>query len=177
MLTAVGSTNPVKLSAIKAGLTQAWPGADTLPVKDAESGVRAMPLSLAEIITGARNRAAAALKAEPHAQMGAGPEGGVFTDDFGMFLVGAVVVMDRRGRIGTGLSGGVQLPDAIRRRIEAGEELGPIMDGLMSSKENEIRRSVGANGVLTFGLYGRYDEFLHATVCALAPWRNDLYKR
>lgn len=175
MLVVIGTKNQAKCNAVKQALERVWPDAEVVTAETG-SGVSKMPTSNEETITGSMNRAAAALKAVPGADLGIGPEGGVFTNEYGMFLLGWVVVMGRDGRRGTGASGAVAVPAAIRKRIEAGEELGPIMQELMSDEANLLRQAGGANGVLTGGLYDRVKEFTDATLCALAPWRSDLYR-
>ena len=59
MKVAVGSTNPVKVAAARSVIERVWPGA-TIASVVVPSGVRPMPLSDAECIEGAKNRAVAA---------------------------------------------------------------------------------------------------------------------
>lgn len=174
MKVAVGTTNRAKLEAVRAALTQVWPEVSLVPV-EVDPGISRQPLTNAEGRRGALNRAAAALKAVPEAELGIGLEGNVDTDEHGMFLLGHAAIVDAAGRQGFGSSGAVMLPEVIRRRIEAGEELGPVMQELLRDHGNNIRHSLGTNGVLTDGLYTRVDEFTDATLCALARFRSPFY--
>lgn len=74
MKIAVGSTNPTKLNAVRTVVEQVWPAAELLPVA-VPTGVSAMPMSDAECIAGARNRAKEARELTG-ATFGVGLEGG-----------------------------------------------------------------------------------------------------
>ncbi len=126
MKIAVGSTNPVKVAAVKSIVSQLWPEAEIQSV-DVPTGVSEMPMSDEETITGARNRARAARLAI-NADLGFGLEGGVHSDPIGLMLQGWVVVTDGNGREGVAGAGRLPLPPMIADRVLAGEELGPIMD-------------------------------------------------
>ena len=75
MKIAVGSPNPVKVAAARSVIERVWPGA-TIASVTVPSGVRVMPLSDAECLEGARNRALAAQQVA-QADLGIGIEGGV----------------------------------------------------------------------------------------------------
>ena len=166
MKIAVGSTNPVKVAAVREVVGQVWPEAEVCPLA-VETGVSAMPLSDEETIAGARNRAYAALQA-CGADLGFGLEGGVHPHEAGLLLHGWVVVTDVNGREGVAGSGRLLLPPAIARRVLAGEELGPVMDELMG--ETDIKTKGGAVSVLTGGLIQRQQAFALGVAYALAPF-------
>jgi inosine/xanthosine triphosphatase len=166
MKIAVGSTNPVKVAAVQTTIERAWPGAEVVAVS-VVSGVTAMPMSDAECIEGARNRATAA-RQQGMADLGVGLEGGVHLDVMGLMLVGWVVVNDGSGREGIGASGRLPLPLAIARRVTAGEELGPLMDELLGVAN--VKQKGGAVGALTAGLVQREEAFAMAVAYALAPF-------
>lgn len=126
-----------------------------------------MPMSDAECIAGARNRAIAA-RQQTAADLGVGLEGGVHPDEIGLLLVGWVVVCDGTGREGIGAAGRLPLPPVIARRVTAGAELGPLMDELLG--EENIKQKGGAVGALTAGLVQREQAFALAVAYALAPF-------
>lgn len=166
MKIAVGSTNPVKITAVQSIIQQLWPDAEVTAVS-VPTGVSEMPLSDSETITGARNRARAA-RAAINADLGFGLEGGVHPDPIGLVLQGWVVVTDGNGREGVAGAGRLPLPPAIAQRVLAGEELGPVMDELLG--ESNVKAKGGAVGALTGGLIPRQQAFALGVAYALAPF-------
>lgn len=165
MKIAVGSTNPTKVAAARRAAAKVWPGGAVIPVA-VPSGVSEQPLSDDETIRGAVNRARNALAAVEGAQIGMGVEGGVQETPHGMFVGGWAAVVDRDGCLGIGAGGRVLLPEAIARRIRAGEELGPVMDDF--SGRRNVKHSEGAIGVFTNGLIERTAALEIAFTYALA---------
>lgn len=143
-----------------------WPDAIVIPV-DVATGVSEMPMSDAESLAGAKNRAQAAL-AQAQADLGVGLEGGVNPEPIGLVLHGWVVVVDGHGRTGIGGAGRLPLPETIARRVLAGEELGPVMDAVLG--QTEVRKQGGAVGALTAGLVLRQEAFAQGVAYALAPF-------
>lgn len=166
MRIAVGSTNPVKVAAVRQVVLRHWPEAEVVAL-DVNTGVRAMPMSDAESQEGARNRALAA-QAQAQADLGIGLEGGVNPEPIGLVLHGWVVAVDGHGRFGIGGAGRLPLPPAIAQRVLAGEELGPVMDELLG--QAEVRKQGGAVGALTAGLVLRQEAFAQGVAYALAPF-------
>jgi inosine/xanthosine triphosphatase len=166
MLIAVGSTNPVKVNATRDAFGRLWEDADVRGVA-VDTGVSAMPMSDAECVAGARNRAIAA-RERLDADFGVGLEGGVNLEPVGLMLLGWVVVRHRDGREGVACTAKIPLPAAIAARITAGEELGPLMDAI-TGRDN-IRQKGGASGVLSNGLVRRQDKFSMAVAYALSPF-------
>lgn len=70
---AVGTKNPAKIDAVESKVQIQWPDSEIIPVS-VPSGVSEMPMSDAECIQGAKNRASAAL-AEANADLAFGLEG------------------------------------------------------------------------------------------------------
>jgi inosine/xanthosine triphosphatase len=164
---AVGSTNPVKLAAVRAVLARIQPG---LPVEGVEvaSGVPNQPMGDEETQRGARNRATAAL-ALTGADIAVGLEGGVVAlADGRMRSCAWAVVVDRDGLEGMGGSLSMPLPDRVADRIRAGEELGHAMDALANVVGTKHGR--GAVGILTAGLIDRQGAYEPMVTYALAPW-------
>lgn len=164
MQVAVGSQNPVKVAAVRAAFTQIWPDATVFGV-DVPTGVTEMPLSDAECIAGARNRARAAMQ-QIGAEFGVGLEGGVNEEPVGLMLLGWVVIVDQAGTEGLSCTAKIPLPDAIAQAIRGGAELGPLMDKLL--KQHEVRKQGGASGALTAGLVSRQAKFELAVAYALS---------
>ncbi|MCA9920732.1 MAG: DUF84 family protein, partial [Anaerolineales bacterium] len=86
MKVAVGSTNPVKVTAVRRTVNRAWPDAEVTAVS-VPTGVSEMPMTDAETIAGARNRAIAA-RDRLSADFGIGLEGGVHPNGVGLILHG-----------------------------------------------------------------------------------------
>lgn len=121
----------------------------------------------AECLAGARTRAVNA-RLETDADLALGLEGGVNPEPAGLMLQGWVVALDRKGRIGVGGSARIPLPDSIAERILSGEELGPVMDGILGQRN--VKQKGGAVGALTGGLVLRMETFAVAVAYALAPF-------
>jgi inosine/xanthosine triphosphatase len=163
---AVGSTNPVKVEAVRTVIQRVWPRVELMPLSVA-SGVSAMPMSDAECLAGARTRAANA-RLETGADLALGLEGGVNPEPAGLMLHGWVVALDQNGRVGVGGSARIPLPESIAERILAGEELGPVMDHILG--QSNVKQKGGAVGALTGGLVLRMETFAVAVAYALAPF-------
>lgn len=173
MKIAVGSTNPVKVTAVSNMFLRVWPDAEVVSVS-VPSGVTEMPLTDAETRLGAHNRALAAREAV-NADFGVGLEGGVQSEPFGLVLQGWVVIVDRNGRIGIGGCPRLQLPQHIAQRVLGGEELGSVMDDVLD--DHNIKQKGGAVGALTANLVLREDAFATAVAYALAPFvSSELYE-
>jgi inosine/xanthosine triphosphatase len=166
MKIAVGTLNPVKVTAVTTMFQRVWPEAEIVPVS-VPSGVSAMPMTDAETIAGARNRAVAA-RAVLDADFGVGLEGGVHQEIFGLALQGWVVVVDGDGREGIGGAARIPLPEHIAQRVRSGEELGHVMDDVLGN--HNTKQKGGAVGALTHGLVLRQGTFAIAVAYALAPF-------
>ena len=166
MKVAVGSTNPVKVGAVRLVIERAWPGATIIGIR-VNTGVPAMPMSDLECQKGARNRALAARQAA-RADLGVGIEGGVQEENGALMLTAWTVVVNGRGLEGVGGSGRIALPETIAARVRAGEELGYVMDDLLNEKN--VKQKGGAVGALTAGLVPRQDALALSVAYAIAPF-------
>jgi len=175
MRIAVGTLRAAKIEAVTRALERlahdGWgdaTDAELIPVA-VPSGVSDMPMSEIEGITGARNRARAALSAVG-AHLGMGLEGGVAVVDGDGDLVllrnWAVATDGDREWIGSGP--GVQLPRQLARAVLAGEELATAVDRYANAAD--VRSGRGAFGVITDDRITRADAFTSAIIAALAPW-------
>ncbi len=165
---AVGSSNPVKIKAVSRVTARVWPEAEVVGVQVA-SGVRAMPMSEAECVTGAQERARAA-RDLLDADLGLGLEGGVQEADGHLYLTGWVAVVDRHGRESVASGARIPLPPQVAAAVQAGQELGPLMDRLTG--RTKTNHAEGAVGILTRGLVTRQHSFEVGVAYALAPWLN-----
>lgn len=174
MIVAVGSTNPTKRDPVKKIFTIHFPGVEVRGVSVA-SGVSEQPKSMEEMFTGARNRAKAALEKIQEAEYGVGIEGGLQQYSFGWFECSLVVIMDRKGEIGVGSSGGLTLPRSVLDRIGAGKNLEEAVDELFGT--TQIGESVGMFGIFTKNVVTRSEGVAHGVAFALARFLHDtIYK-
>lgn len=164
---AVGSTNPVKVHAVRETLRFIAPEAVVAGIS-VESGVRDQPWGDEETIRGARARAIAACEALS-AELGVGIEGGVIENEDGTLRTCAwAVVVDAEGREGIGGSLAVALPERVSVLVRAGMELGDAMEAITG--KIDVKRMEGAVGILTAGLVDRQEAYEVLVAYALAPF-------
>jgi inosine/xanthosine triphosphatase len=169
---AVGSTNPVKLGAVRAVMAAVAPGASVEGV-GVPSGVPDQPWGDAETIRGARERARGAREAL-RADLGIGIEGGVVeTDDGALRTCAWAVAVGPEGLVGTGGSLAMPLPPAVANDLRSGVELGHAMDRLTGA--HDTKRGAGAVGILTGGLVDRQRAYEVLVAYALAPLITDYW--
>jgi inosine/xanthosine triphosphatase len=172
MRIAVGSGNPVKRRAVESAVASTFADARVESVS-VDSGVSEQPRGQQETTTGAANRAANALGVGDY-DLGVGLEGGVaeFDGADGLFLImwGAVTDGERTGR-GAGPS--FRLPDSIGDRVDAGEELGPVMDDVLG--EDDVAKRQGAAGALSAGVVDRDEALAAAVAAAMGPFVTEHY--
>ncbi|MFW5965117.1 MAG: DUF84 family protein [Halodesulfurarchaeum sp.] len=165
---AVGSRNPVKYQATAAVFENA-----NVEAVSVDPGVSEQPLTTAETIEGARKRARRALDAEK-ADLGVGIEGGVarVEGEEGWYLtMWAAVADDTRLEIGSGPR--IRLPSSIAGELQAGAELGPLLDERLGTEG--IKKERGAAGLLTENAIDRQSSLEHAVAAAMAPIRSSQY--
>lgn len=174
----VGSTNPVKLAAVRAVMARVAPNATVYGVGVA-SGVPDQPWGDDETRRGAAERARQALEQDTHADadLGVGLEGGVVQEpDGGLRTCAWAVVRARDGRQGVGGSMAIPLPPEVSALVKAGSELGHAMD--VVAKLVDTKRRSGAVGILTAGLIDRQRAYEPLLTYALAPFLAvDYYER
>jgi inosine/xanthosine triphosphatase len=163
---AVGSTNPVKIAAVRMIATRAFPGAEVVGHSIA-SGVSEQPWGDEETRRGALNRAQAVLLATG-SDLGVGLEGGVLETEMGLMTCAWCVVVDGGGRIGVGGGVHMRLPPPVARALQAGGELGPAMDQLTG--QHNTKQAQGAVGILTGGLSNRGSAYGQLVAMALGPF-------
>jgi inosine/xanthosine triphosphatase len=168
----VGSTNPVKVNAVTQAASETWPDVKVMGYGVA-SGIDAQPRSDEETRQGARNRAAAALKAGQNEQMsaqalGVGLEGGVFELGEELWSTVWVVVTDGTGRFFEANGARFKIDDVLADIIKAGEEMGPVVARVTGV--NDVRSKQGMIGVVTGGFVDRTEEYSSIAKLALGLW-------
>ncbi len=186
IIVAAGSTRRPKLNAVTEALAvfgkQLDPGAifEVVGV-EVPSGVGHTPLSCADLMAGARNRAEAlrAISEETKApwEFFIGLEGGFdvvhVAKERLVFLESWAYVLDRCSRGYFGRSGAVLVPEPLARAVvDEGIELGVAVDQFTGGRG--IRDAQGAWGVLTGDLVTRQDAFRIALIGAFAPFYNSV---
>jgi len=169
MIIAVGSTNPTKIEAVSRVAKKLFNDFKVISV-DAPSGVKDMPFSSDECITGAKSRAFKAL--ENGADYGVGIEGGIDETKHGMFL-NAWAVVTNGDEIGIGCTSRIMLPERVANELRKGRELGPVMDELTGKKD--VKKHEGTTGILTMGLIERSKSYEEAIISAFMKIINKDY--
>jgi inosine/xanthosine triphosphatase len=163
MRVVVGSTNPVKISAVKESFSLAFGDVEVIGV-DVNSGVGPEPIE-EDAVKGAVNRAIKAMEMLP-SDFSVGIEGGLFYLHGRYYLAGFVAVMRSDGLMSTGTSGWFECPQKLLRRLLRGEELGEIMDEITGRKN--VKKNEGAIGYFTRGIVDRKELYKHGVLMALA---------
>jgi non-canonical (house-cleaning) NTP pyrophosphatase len=186
---AVGSTRLPKVQAVRqaleafGGMLDADAQFDVVAV-EVDSGMGHTPTSRAELMSGARGRAASLMSIARHRgenwRYFVGLEGGldVVIDDGRRltFLESWAFVSDGQGREAYGQAGGILLPDSLAEIVlDRGVELSVAIDEYAGGRG--IRDAQGAWGVLTRDIITRQEAFRIALVHAFAPFFNaQLYR-
>jgi len=168
IVVAVGSKNPAKVSAVKKVFKEVFEAEVEVFGLSVESGVSKQPIN-EETFVGARNRAGRALEVGA-ADYGVGIEGGLVKLGGRWYNLGFVVVINRRGEVGTGTSGWFECPKTPLEEIRKGRELADVMDEVSGTRES--RNELGAIGFLTKNRVTRKDLYVHGVHMALIPFLN-----
>lgn len=175
MKVAVGSTNPVKVEAVR----RVWRligDAEIIPV-GVESGVSRQPRGMEETYRGAYNRAVRAREAV-NADYGVGVEAGLVEapTPTGWADVQVAVVVDRAGVVGVGFSPAFEPPRVWLERLSRGDTLGEVAAEHLS--RSDIGRVLGVIGYLTRGMVTRQELTYYAVLMAVIPLLEErLYPR
>jgi inosine/xanthosine triphosphatase len=170
----VASTNPVKLKAAEAGFKAMFPleTFEMHPCKP-EVSVSNQPMSDAETLQGATERAMNVRSTQPLSDYWVGIEGGVQDFNGEMDAFAWVIVLDHE-RMGKGRSGAFFLPPQVVELVRQGVELGEADDRVFS--RNNSKQKNGAIGLLTDDAVDREALYVPAVVFALIPFKNpELY--
>lgn len=166
----LASGNPVKVRAVRGGFERAFPGesfgVETVSVP---SGVASQPLSDAETLQGAENRAARAADRRPDGDFWIGMEGGVAVEGEDLVAFAWVVVRSAAAR-GRSRTASFVLPEEVAALVRSGYELGHADDLVFGRVES--KKSDGAVGLLTAGVIDRAELYEPSVVLALIPLLN-----
>jgi len=166
VIVAVGSRNPVKIAAASAGFAALWPDqAWRVEGCDVPSGVPDQPMSNAESIEGARNRAFRARRALG-AAWGVGIESGLERIGETWFSTGWVVIVDAGGNEGVASSMLRPVPLPSMALVLQGHELGHANDQVFGTVNS--KQATGLIGLLTNDVLTRKGVFRDAVIAALA---------
>ena len=157
MLVAIGTKNKAKTAAVEEAIRKYFNNVEFVHY-EVESGVSEQPFSDEETRQGAINRAIHTRQLSD-ADLCFGLEGGVREIDGVMYCCnwGAVVLKD--GHVISSAGAQFMLPEEIAVKLQAGGELGPIMDDF--TKLKDIRHHAGAIGIFTNHLVDRKQMFEH----------------
>ncbi len=175
---AVGSTNVVKINAVKQAVTHMWPEA-VVEGFETDSGVSPQPRSDHETFVGSRNRAQWALDEmqkklqvnlfdEKPDMLGVGLEGGVDETEDGLMNVVWCSVIDCEGNCFSSSGARFILDDEVSSRILSGEEMGPIMDSIVRDKDT--KRKGGMIGIVTRNFFNRTEEYASIARLTIGLW-------
>ncbi len=169
---AVGSENPVKVSAVRDVFQSAFESTEMEIIeKTVQSGVSDQPFE-EETITGAINRAKSAINGTD-AHYGVGVEAGLFFDGIAKKYLDVqyCAIIDRSGEISIGHGAGFSYPDEVISLVLNGKEreitIGDAMK-MVYGKE-DIGKKEGAVGFLSRSLLNRKELTEHAVIAALIP--------
>ena len=139
-----------------------------------DSGVSDQPVSDAETLLGARNRASNARQSHADADYWVGIEGGieVFDDQLMGFAWMSIEARDKRR--GEARSATLPLPAAVKRLIDQGKELGDANDEVFATINS--KQGGGAYGLLSEGLYTRESIYTQTLILALLPLVKTVYQ-
>lgn len=177
MLITIASTRTPKVNGVtKAVLALAGrfgidPAVIRFESREAASGVSDTPLSIKELMSGARQRAASVfqpLAGEPSLSIGV--EGGLFRIGQSVFLQSWTCVYDGAD-FSFGSSGALPVPEKLSRMVlDEGTDLGVAID--LFARQSDVRSRQGTYGILTNDLITREDSFELSASFALMPLFN-----
>ena len=168
---AVGSTNPVKIEAVKTCFNNFF---DNVSIEAVEVETKPQPIGIDETTRGAVKRGLEALK-KTGADLGVGIEAGLIKLEHtitGYINQHICAIIDKQGHITIGLSMGFEFPPEVVEKILSGEakEAEEAMEEISGIKG--IGSKTGAIGYLTKEKITRKDLCIQAIISALIPRIN-----
>ena len=169
-LVAIGSRNPAKTRGARSVFSEFFPGCAFVEV-DTSSVVRAQPIGIEQVLSGASERAKFALS-RSSGNFGVGIEAGILSiaprEHINLQMA---VIVDDQGRSGTGLSCGFLIPDRfIERMRKEGMELDSYSHELTGAEK--IREEEGIVYHVSKGRVSRLQMTEQCVSMALIPWLN-----
>jgi inosine/xanthosine triphosphatase len=170
----VASTNPVKIQAALNGFRAMFPDTEfSASGVSVPSGVSDQPMTSAETLQGAFNRARAARELSPDAIYWVGIEGGCEAEGDELSCFAWVVVLSG-DTVGKSRTGTFYLPVEVATLVHQGVELG-IADDRVFGRANSKQQN-GSVGLLTADVITRVEYYVHAVILALIPFANPTLK-
>jgi len=176
----IASNNPVKVQATLNGFRRMFPEVEyAFSAVTVPSDISAQPLTDAETLQGAGNRARHAREQVPEADYWVGIEGGIedWGADMAAFAWIVVLGKDPQNVVvieGKARTGAFFVPDKIAGLVRQGKELGEA-DDIFFQRTNS-KQGNGAIGILTGDVIDRVQLYEPAVIMALLPFKNrELY--
>ncbi|EQC41568.1 hypothetical protein SDRG_01529 [Saprolegnia diclina VS20] len=171
----VASTNPVKIQAALLGFQKLFPDAACTAVGvSIPSGVSDQPMTCAETLAGALNRARGAKAAKPSATYWLGIEGGVeksATNPGAMEVFAWIVVLSAdEAKTGMAKTANFYLPAKVIALVDQGMELGHADDAVFGRSNS--KQATGSVGLLTNDVITRSTYYEQAVILAFIPFKN-----
>jgi inosine/xanthosine triphosphatase len=182
MIIAIGSTNPIKVQAVEETLNDypIFTGAQFFPFS-VPSNVSEQPLTLEEIITGAKNRARKAFELCKSCDYAFGLESGLFEAKGTMtgYLEACICCIYDGNKDHCGLSCGFELPPFILKHVlEHDMDLNQACNEAGVTKNAKLGSSEGLVGILTNGRVVRKAYTKQCIVTAMVQIEHhEWYKR
>ena len=151
-----------RIAAVDASFSSA-----TIRTLDVTGIAPAMPMTDRETLDGARVRAQTACRGLTAPFLAVGLEGGLSSEPLTTLTSWAAATDGATWGFGAG--GRIVLPDSVLAQVQAGRELGDVIDEMAGAGTRATR---GAWGWLTRDLVGRRHALVTATLAALAPFYN-----
>lgn len=169
----VGSLNPVKLVATREAFSNYYSQADVFGL-EVHSGVSDQPID-EEAFEGAENRATRLLvlnyKRNLAADFFVGIEGGISKIYDRWFAFGCICIINKHMQKSFGTSAHFELPQFVTERLLNREELGIVMDEIMSAKNT--KQKDGAISFFTKGVMNRKELYVPGIISALVPFNHE----
>jgi inosine/xanthosine triphosphatase len=160
----VGSQNPVKQNAVLQAFSQYYDEVEVIPAL-VDSGVKPFPMSQAETLQGAINRAQSAQKMEPTTDFSVGIEGGLFSFNNTTYIQAIAAVM-KGSKISVARSVALEVAQAFVEKLDPTSDASKdIVDKLMG--KTNLFQNEGVMGVLTQNRLTRTQILRDAVICAL----------
>ncbi|MEM3585728.1 MAG: inosine/xanthosine triphosphatase [Candidatus Jordarchaeaceae archaeon] len=171
---AVGSENPVKISAVRNVMQKLLGNVKIYGVK-VQSDTPPQPIGLSQTIKGALKRAENALVKITNAELGIGIEAGIIDitlgDEARYLDFQYCVIIDRKGTKTFGAGPGFEYPPIVTKKvIEENLEVGEVMEEITGIKN--LGEKMGAIGYLSHGLINRTKLTEFSVLMAMLPRIN-----
>ncbi len=171
---AVGSENPVKISAVKNVMRKLLGDVKICGVI-VSSGAPPQPMGLSQTLEGALNRATNALLRVDNSDLGVGIEAGLIDTVLGeerhYLDFQYCVIVDKEGRKTFGAGPGFEYPPIVNQKvIKENLEVGEIMEEITGIKK--LGEKMGAIGYLSHGLIDRTKLTEFSVLMAMLPKIN-----